>query len=114
MYNYADTHPYYLPTYTHIPPPVSHTHSPTPTPRMRLCFSVTEAEVERAKNVFKTSLFMHLDGQCANHDSYIHALIHVYSRVLSRAAQQFFNVAFGGPMCSSLCNVACGSALILY
>ena len=30
---------------------------------MRLCFSVTEAEVERAKNVFKTSLFMHLDGQ---------------------------------------------------
>ena len=29
---------------------------------MRLCVSVTEAEVERAKNVFKTSLFMHLDG----------------------------------------------------
>ena len=31
-------------------------------PRMRLCSSVTDAEVERAKNVFKTSLFMHLDG----------------------------------------------------
>lgn len=30
--------------------------------RLRLCFSATEAEVERAKNVFKTSLFMHLDG----------------------------------------------------
>ncbi len=32
---------------------------------MRLCFSVTEAEVERAKNVFKTSLFMNLDGECS-------------------------------------------------
>ena len=31
--------------------------------RMRLCFSVTEAEVERAKNVFRTSLFMQLDGK---------------------------------------------------
>ena len=30
---------------------------------MKLCFDVTEAEVERAKNVFKTSLFMHLDGE---------------------------------------------------
>ncbi|CAI8041240.1 Mitochondrial-processing peptidase subunit beta, partial [Geodia barretti] len=30
----------------------------------RLCFSVTEAEVERAKKVFKTSLFMQLDGMC--------------------------------------------------
>ena len=32
--------------------------------RRRLCFSVTEAEVERAKKVFKTSLFMQLDGMC--------------------------------------------------
>lgn len=32
---------------------------------MRLCFSVTEAEVERAKNVFRTSLFMQLDGSTA-------------------------------------------------
>ncbi|CAI8041237.1 Mitochondrial-processing peptidase subunit beta, partial [Geodia barretti] len=31
----------------------------------RLCFSVTEAEVERAKKVFKTSLFMQLDGSTA-------------------------------------------------
>ena len=42
-----------------LPPP------PSPlslSPRLRLCFSVTEAEVERAKKVFKTSLFMQLDG----------------------------------------------------
>ena len=32
---------------------------------MRLCHSVTDAEVERAKNVFRTSLFMHLDGSTA-------------------------------------------------
>ena len=45
-----------------LPPP--HPCCDTLPNRMRLCVSVTEAEVERAKNVFKTSLFMHLDGQC--------------------------------------------------
>ena len=30
--------------------------------RVRLCVSVTEAEVERAKNIFRTNLFMNLDG----------------------------------------------------
>ena len=32
---------------------------------MRLCFSVTDDEVERAKNVFRTSMFMNLDGSTA-------------------------------------------------
>ena len=32
--------------------------------RMRLCFSITDGEVERARNVFLTSLLMHLDGEC--------------------------------------------------
>ena len=30
---------------------------------MRLCVNITDTEVERAKNVFKTSMYMHLDGE---------------------------------------------------
>lgn len=31
--------------------------------RMRLCTSISDFEVERAKNAFLTSMFMHLDGK---------------------------------------------------
>lgn len=32
---------------------------------MSLCTSVTESEVARAKNLLKTNMLLHLDGQCA-------------------------------------------------
>ena len=35
--------------------------------RNRICTQVTEAEVARAKNVFKTNLFMQLDGVYSNY-----------------------------------------------
>ena len=30
--------------------------------RMRICTTISDFEVERAKNAFRTSMFMHLDG----------------------------------------------------
>lgn len=35
--------------------------------RMSLCTSVTESEVARAKNLLKTNMLLHLDGEAASY-----------------------------------------------
>ncbi len=52
-------------------------------PRMRLCSSVSDAEVERAKNVFRTSMFMNLDGStaiCEDIGRSVNLYVHTCSR----------------------------------
>lgn len=38
--------------------------------RMSLCTSVTESEVARAKNLLKTNMLLHLDGECAAYSAF--------------------------------------------
>ena len=42
--------------------------------RMRLCTSVTESEVARAKNLLKTNMLLQLDGKRINASSLVSAL----------------------------------------
>lgn len=59
---------------------------------MRLCHNVTEAEVNRAKNLLKTNLTLHLDGACMHAYSLaFHFVIDHY--FYSQAPHQFARIS---------------------
>lgn len=44
--------------------------------RMRLCMDISDSEVERAKNAFLTSMFMHLDGEDEYYCMYMYSTLY--------------------------------------
>ena len=66
--------------------------------RNRICTQATEAEVARAKNVFKTNLFMQLDGIYFNIP-----FINSYLIVNSQGLHQSVKILAGNLKCVNFC-----------
>jgi hypothetical protein len=55
--------------------------------RMRICTSITDAEVERARNILKTNMLFHLDGMCLICFIYFSLCTRIYIYILSKVIQ---------------------------
>jgi hypothetical protein len=77
--------------------------------RMRICTSITDAEVERARNILKTNMLFHLDGMCLICFIYFLLCTHIYiniyilSKVIQTLIENFWSEISGSLFLRDIC-----------